>query len=894
MESVPDPDTIIVFTAELDLAHKNVRKGRSFSSGLYKFLSSTRDFCGVIDTYVSAHPEIAAFVWGSAKMTMLVLRIRRPLLYASDACFPASCGFIGQEFKPDLDNIQICANEVKEQISLAKAKFDAAQQQSLVRKVEMQLVDSKTVKRLLKHINNSTDTSSRNSQIQANMQRREHARELLKSLSTHDHLRTFKTNADKQYGNTTGWIFKTPEFKAWISGVTPVLWCSGKIGSGKTVASASAIQHVLRSVSNCTVTFLFIQPDDNNTLEAELALRSLLRQRLDEKTMSQDLANALSQVLISTGHSRTIGMLRDLMPATQDSFVFIDGLDECDRDERQELLKALQDLLVDRRNIHLYLSGRNGLRDDIQKYFPYHAGITLDCQETREGIATYIQVALDEKLRDRELKVGDPGLVGEIEKSLLKGSQGMYLWAYYQIKEICVQHCDEDIRRALENLPETLAELFERVLRRIKAQHHGPAAQKVFPWIVGAKRLLSIAELREAVAVEIGQEYTDTSRFYNDMEHVASWCESLVEVNLEDDLIQFAHSAVRSFLLGEPTDPGLKDFHLDLEASDHLLGETCVAYLNFNDFKTSLAIRPKPLLIDPSKIAHAAVRPGSKRAALLSVLGLTSTTEPVDLRAFKAFSPARRAGQVQHAFLDYASIYWIAHTKSFRKERSRDWTLWRSMLFERHTPAKIPWADEYTNENTEQGTGDIRHSGEQSGSRHDVHLPRVRDPMMIWAFKNEHYAIIRHLMSGEHRYRALLGAVESRKLKLVDMVINEMVAIRKLSGIEKQNALVLAAAQCETDIVDRLLAAGADINTPSEDWLDRTALWVAASRGHLEMVKHLLSVGADVNAASGYSGGNGPLQIAHENDHPHVVQFLLTAKADTERNPYEAMEYEGL
>ncbi|KAK7943806.1 Ankyrin repeat and protein kinase domain-containing protein [Apiospora aurea] len=116
-----------------------------------------------------------------------------------------------------------------------------------------------------------------------------------------------------------------------------------------------------------------------------------------------------------------------------------------------------------------------------------------------------------------------------------------------------------------------LLSCFERALRRSKAQGHGPAAQMVFPWIAGAKRLLNIAEPREAVAVEIGQTYTETSRLYNDTEHVASWCESLVEVNLEDDLIQFAHSTVRSFLLGEPADPGLKDFPLDLEASDHLL-----------------------------------------------------------------------------------------------------------------------------------------------------------------------------------------------------------------------------------------------------------------------------------------------------------------------------------
>lgn len=69
--SVPDADAILIFTAQLDSVNKN-RKGLSFATRLHKFLSSIRDFCGIIDTYVSAHPEIVALVWASVKLTMMV------------------------------------------------------------------------------------------------------------------------------------------------------------------------------------------------------------------------------------------------------------------------------------------------------------------------------------------------------------------------------------------------------------------------------------------------------------------------------------------------------------------------------------------------------------------------------------------------------------------------------------------------------------------------------------------------------------------------------------------------------------------------------------------------------------------------------------------------------
>lgn len=70
-DPVPDAEAILVFTARLDSINQH-RKGQSFGSRLHKFLSTIRDFCGVIDTYVSAHPEIAALVWASMKLTMSV------------------------------------------------------------------------------------------------------------------------------------------------------------------------------------------------------------------------------------------------------------------------------------------------------------------------------------------------------------------------------------------------------------------------------------------------------------------------------------------------------------------------------------------------------------------------------------------------------------------------------------------------------------------------------------------------------------------------------------------------------------------------------------------------------------------------------------------------------
>ncbi|KAH6621545.1 hypothetical protein B0J18DRAFT_229731 [Chaetomium sp. MPI-SDFR-AT-0129] len=70
IKSIPDADAVLVFTAQLDLSQR--RRGRSIATRLHSVLQSVREFSAVIDTFVSSHPEIAALVWGSVKLTIQV------------------------------------------------------------------------------------------------------------------------------------------------------------------------------------------------------------------------------------------------------------------------------------------------------------------------------------------------------------------------------------------------------------------------------------------------------------------------------------------------------------------------------------------------------------------------------------------------------------------------------------------------------------------------------------------------------------------------------------------------------------------------------------------------------------------------------------------------------
>ena len=64
-------DAAMQFTASLDRANSG-RRGASVASRFYALLLAVQSFVGVVDTFVSADPAVAALVWGAVKLTMLV------------------------------------------------------------------------------------------------------------------------------------------------------------------------------------------------------------------------------------------------------------------------------------------------------------------------------------------------------------------------------------------------------------------------------------------------------------------------------------------------------------------------------------------------------------------------------------------------------------------------------------------------------------------------------------------------------------------------------------------------------------------------------------------------------------------------------------------------------
>ena len=103
-------------------------------------------------------------------------------------------------------------------------------------------------------------------------------------------------------------------------------------------------------------------------------------------------------------------------------------------------------------------------------------------------------------------------------------------------------------------------------------------------------------------------------------------------------------------------------------------------------------------------------------------------------------------------------------------------------------------------------------------------------------------------------------------------------------------AVMRAALDGNTEIVEELLQQGADINQRDDN--GRTALMFAVINTHYETMKVLLEYGADVNARS-IKGGTALMGAASAGD-LRIVQALLDKGADVHPRLSETNESAGM
>ena len=151
-----------------------------------------------------------------------------------------------------------------------------------------------------------------------------------------------------------------------------------------------------------------------------------------------------------------------------------------------------------------------------------------------------------------------------------------------------LRHCfPPSVRLILEELPESLDETYERILREIRKPNQG-YAHRLMQCLVAAVRPLRVKELAEVLAFDFNVEgipkLNPAWRWEDQEEAVMSACSSLVMIVKDGDsrVVQFSHFSVKEFLTTNRLVEPIKDvsrFHIRLEAAHTIFTQACLGAL---------------------------------------------------------------------------------------------------------------------------------------------------------------------------------------------------------------------------------------------------------------------------------------------------------------------------
>jgi hypothetical protein len=164
-----------------------------------------------------------------------------------------------------------------------------------------------------------------------------------------------------------------------------------------------------------------------------------------------------------------------------------------------------------------------------------------------------------------------------------------FRWVFCQLETL--RHCfPPSLRRQLNELPQSLDETYERVLKEIEATNQGRYAHRLLQCLTVAMRPLRVEDLAEVLTFELDTAEGGLPRYHPEWrweDHecaVLSACSSLITIVNSDNarVIQFSHFSVKEYLTSERPSTASGDvsrYYISLEPAHLTLAQACLGCL---------------------------------------------------------------------------------------------------------------------------------------------------------------------------------------------------------------------------------------------------------------------------------------------------------------------------
>ncbi|KAM0135353.1 hypothetical protein ACHAO1_005239 [Botrytis cinerea] len=364
----------------------------------------------------------------------------------------------------------------------------------------------------------------------------------MKWLSTIPYRKHQKLKQSERLKGFCEWLLNSKYYVQWKdSSALSLLWLNGMAGCGKSVLTSAVIESLCQEASSignaAPVAYFYCS---RNTAEPERAnpeevLRSILEQ-VSSNTANLPIRKPVVEERLSL--DETTEVLLEILQVDP-FYVVIDALDECNPNERFNLIESLKTIIDESANVvKVFVSSRRDY--DIVSQLEESPCISIQPCHISKDIKDYVKKELSEAMEKKRivkerLKLGEKKeMEQKITQALIEGSQGMQV----RVKG--------DVDSVLRKLPKSLEESYHLVYQDIMSMEDSSrkVAIRTLQVLLSTMRKLSQKEMIAAVTVDI-----DTNKILaSTVEELLDVCCNLIIFVEGEGLLRFIHLSVREFL----------------------------------------------------------------------------------------------------------------------------------------------------------------------------------------------------------------------------------------------------------------------------------------------------------------------------------------------------------
>ncbi|KAL9082614.1 MAG: hypothetical protein Q9165_008845 [Trypethelium subeluteriae] len=360
---------------------------------------------------------------------------------------------------------------------------------------------------------------------------------------------------------TCEWFTSHELFKQWNSKTdgrhSRLLYVTADPGCGKSVLSRYLIDQVLPGPQRI-ICYFFFKDDFDDQKSALRAICTILHQLLD-----------LNRHLITTAILNTFGSRKEKLfesyselwdifikaASHQETVCVLDALDECQDQERKQLISAVASIQAYGPKFLLTSRPYNYIRADIDGRLKSPIDsihIQGDQGHTVGTIIKEIQLVLDSRINETAKRFSlEPDELDLMRQQLGSIPNRTYLWITLLFDGLLdgkTGITKADIIALSSKVPQSVYDAYEKILNRT-ADHK--AARKLLHIVLGAKRPLSLPELAICLVCEENCSSTQVAEKLVPHKRIKAHLRDLcgLFVVVVDDKVYLLHQTAREFLV---------------------------------------------------------------------------------------------------------------------------------------------------------------------------------------------------------------------------------------------------------------------------------------------------------------------------------------------------------